>query len=101
MHQHRKRKYVNSAEHENAKKRMRKHNIVAYSNIVGTPEHEVRKAKMRQTYSSIVGTPEHELIKEKMRQYRTETYSNIVGTPEHELVKEKMRQYRTETYSNI
>ena len=54
---HSKRKYVNSAEHENSKKRMREHNIVAYPNIVGTPEHEVRKAQMRQTYSIIVGTP--------------------------------------------
>ena len=47
---HRKRKYISSASHENDKKRMRKHNIDAYSNIIGTPKHEMRK-KQISSYS--------------------------------------------------
>ena len=70
---HNKRKHTIHTKHENAKKRMQKHNFDVYSKAIGTPEHEKRK--------------------EQMRKYQTDSYSKVIGTSEHEIRKEQMRSY--------
>ena len=89
---HKKRMYMDSPEHEQAKKRMRQNKVqnYSYSDKIGTSQHENRKEQMKQysainySYSDILDTPQHENRKKKMKQYSAMnySYSDILDTPQ-------------------
>ena len=85
---HKKRKYMNSPEHERTKKRMRQNKAqnYAYSDKIGTPQHENRKEQMKQysavnySYSDILCTSQHENRKDQWKEYSAVHFSKMLGT---------------------